>query len=141
MALLDAAGAPCWLFGGWAEEIRGLRASGAHGDIDLLYPAASFTAVDRLLASGRVQEIEGKRFPHKRAFLLDGVMSELFLASRDKRGLSTMFWGAARHDWPDDALLSPAGFEWPVASAVALTGFRQDHERLASGREAYLAQL
>ena len=84
-------------------------------------------------------EIEEKRFPHKRAFLFDGVMSEPFLACHDERGLYTMFWGAARHDWPDDALVSPAGFERPVASGSALRSFRQDHGRLASGREAYLA--
>ena len=41
MALLNGAGASCWLFGGWAEEMRGLRPPAAHGDIDLLYPAPS----------------------------------------------------------------------------------------------------
>lgn len=67
-------------------------------------------------------------------------MTELFLVRRDERGLHTMFWGDIRHDWPRDTLDSPANFEWPVASSAALTAYRRDHQRLALGREAYLAQ-
>ena len=140
LAVLAECGAQCWLFGGWAEELRGLRAPGRHGDVDLLYPADEFAAVERLFVSGRAEEIAGKRFEHKRAFLFDGVMTEVFLARRDARGLHTMFWGDTRYDWPQDTLDSPAGFERPVAGMAALTGFRQHHQRLSVGCEAYLAQ-
>ena len=140
LALLDEWGVQCWLFGGWAEELRGLRTPGPHTDIDLLYPADGFAAVKAFLASGQVEEIAAKRLFHKRAFLFDGVMTELFLVHRDQSGLHTMFWGSVRHDWPDNTLDSPASFEWPVASPAALTGYRQNYRRLAVGREPYLAR-
>ena len=34
-----------WVFGGWAEELRGVRQAGSHADIDLLLRAVHF---DRL---------------------------------------------------------------------------------------------
>jgi hypothetical protein len=36
LALLCGVDVACWLFGGWAEELRGLRAPSQHADIDLL---------------------------------------------------------------------------------------------------------
>lgn len=131
---------PCCLFAGWAEELRGVQVPRRHGDIDLLYRAPGFAAVDRWLVSGVVEEIAAKRFPHKRAFVCDGVMSELFLVQEDGCGLYTMFWDEVRLDWPVDTFGSPTGFAWPVASTAALASFRQDHHRLSAGRDAYLAQ-
>jgi len=126
--LLAAGGADCWLFGGWAEELRGHCPARSHRDIDLLCVAPNFAGVERLLESQRVDGIEGKRFAHKRAFLLDGVMVELFLVQRDRGGLFTTFWGRYRHEWPADVLSSAAGL--PVASAVALKGYREAHPTL-----------
>ena len=63
--------------------------------------------------------------PHKRAFLFEGVMVELFLVLRDTHGLFTSFWGRTRHDWPPDTLASTAALS--VASAAALTGYRSRH--------------
>lgn len=140
LALLGESDARCWLFGGWAEELRGLRAPGPHSDIDILYRAACFSAVDGLLARREVEEIEGKHFPHKRAFLFDGVMTELFLVDHDELGLHTLFWGDTRHDWPRDTLDSLGNSEMPLASVAALVGFRREHVRLAAGYETYLAR-
>jgi len=64
-----------------------------------LHQAQDFSVVDGLLRHRTLEEIEGKRFAHKRAFLLDGVLVELFLIERD-RGLFTSFWAKSRHDWP-----------------------------------------
>lgn len=100
----------------------GLVAPRPHRDIDLLYPAPDFAAVDELLASGAVDEIVAKRFPHKRAFELDGVMTELFLVRNDPAGHYTDFWGDQRYDWPNDVFGHVDGV--PVTSAAALTGFR-----------------
>ena len=44
-----------------------------------LHQAQDFSVVDGLLRHRTLEEIEGKRFAHKRAFLLDGVLVELFL--------------------------------------------------------------
>jgi hypothetical protein len=83
-SLLDDALVDVWLFGGWAEELQGLVPARAHRDVDLLHPAEDFTRVDALLrAEPALVEIVAKRFAHKRAFLLDGVMVELFLVRSD----------------------------------------------------------
>jgi hypothetical protein len=62
---LESAGVRTWLFGGWAAELLGLSVPSPHNDVDLLYPADSFEAVDVFLATGGVDEIAAKRFPHK----------------------------------------------------------------------------
>jgi len=93
-----------------------------------LHQAQDFSVVDGLLRHRTLEEIEGKRFAHKRAFLLDGVLVELFLIERDDRSLFTSFWAKSRHDWPADVLSSTS--ELPVASAAALTGYRARHSAL-----------
>jgi hypothetical protein len=132
LCLLAAGGADCWIFGGWAEELRGLCPARAHKDVDLLCLSGDFAVVERLLRAQRLEEIAGKRFEHKRALVLDGVMVELFLVRRDQRGLFTDFWGFHRHDWPPDALSSALGF--PVASTAALASYRRAHYTLQSIR-------
>ncbi len=132
MRLLAAAGIITWLFGGWAEELLGLRPPGPHKDLDLLYPAEDFALLDALLsADSRLTEIGGKRFAHKRAFLREGVMTELFLvrSSDGQPPFYTDFWGRVRHEWPDDVLTGQAGV-LRVASAAAVAGYRVAHDRL-----------
>jgi hypothetical protein len=126
---LEGAGVRAWVFGGWATELLGLSVPRAHRDVDLLYPADGFEVVDGFLARGYVQEIVAKRFPHKRAFEVDGVMVELFLVQTDEAGWFTDFWGVARHDWPADVFdVEAAGLR--VASAMAVTGYRAGWEEL-----------
>jgi hypothetical protein len=125
--MLADAGVHVWAFGGWAEELRGEPAA-VHQDLDLLYPAADFTRLDDLLGAGDLDEIVTKHFPHKRAFVLDGIMVELFLVKRDEDGYHTEFWGRMRHDWPSD-VLSVVG-DLPVASSASLIGYRNNYARL-----------
>jgi hypothetical protein len=96
LGLLAAHDLRVWLFGGWAEELHGVTAPRPHKDIDLLYPANDFRQVDGFLSGGTVDEIVAKRFPHKRAFELDGVMTELFLVQQDAAGRYTSFWDQHR---------------------------------------------
>jgi Aminoglycoside-2''-adenylyltransferase len=119
--LLESARLRTWLFGGWAEELAGLAPPREHADIDLLFPGRDFARVDRFLAHADVEERVGKRFPHKRAFELDGVLVELFLVERDERGWFTAL-PSGRHDWPPD-VFTAAG-RLPVVSPSALTGYR-----------------
>jgi hypothetical protein len=66
LALLERAGAPCLVFGGWAEELLGLRAPGPHRDIDLVHLSNAFATVDMGFERRRLPaEIRPKRFPHK----------------------------------------------------------------------------
>jgi hypothetical protein len=128
---LQAAGIMTWLFGGWAEELLGLAAPRKHRDLDLLHLAADFGPVDDFMtAEGQVTEIAGKRFPHKRAFLSEGIMVELILVRTTRSGgFCTLFWGDTLHRWPDDVFTTIAGGR-RVASAASLRGYRASHSRL-----------
>jgi hypothetical protein len=122
LSLLAVEGIAAWVFGGWAEELLGLAEPRPHNDLDLLVAADDWRAVDRLLL--RLDEIRAKRFEHKRAFVLAGVMVELFLVRRDTEGLFTTFWGV-RRPWPENTLADDAPL--PVASATAVAGYRARH--------------
>ena len=118
--LLRANGVETWVFGGWGEELRGLIKPRDHADIDLLYPARSWERVDRL----RLDWIDGKRFPWKRAFVLDDTMIELFLVERDEHGWFTALQRRV-HRWPADTLASNGHLR--VASPAALASFRHSY--------------
>lgn len=120
--LLAGHGVPAWVFGGWAEELLGLASPRAHADVDLLVAADDWGAVDALLAG--LDEIPAKHLAHKRAFVLDGVMVELFLVRRDDDSLFTTFWGE-RRDWPGDTLDDDGPLR--LASAAAVVGYRARH--------------
>jgi Aminoglycoside-2''-adenylyltransferase len=130
---LESKSISVWIFGGWAEQLRGLCRPRAHRDIDLLYPCQTWDAIDMLIADHRIEEIVAKRFAHKRAIVWRGTMIELFLVRLDGGRPYTLFWNRVRHDWPADAL----GYvgQIPVASAAALHGFRSAHDRICQPRE------
>src|SRR5512133_3834889 len=93
LSRLDHAGSRAWLFGGWAEELRGLRGSGAHGDIDLLYPAGNLELVDRFLANDlAAEEIRQKHFSHKRAFTIEKIAIEVILVQVENGRFFTEFF-------------------------------------------------
>lgn len=118
--MLRAKGVETWVFGGWAEELRGLIRPRDHADLDLLYPAESWRKVDAL----DLDWIEGKRFPWKRAFALEAVAVELFLVRRDEQGWYTALRQRV-HRWPDDVLASNGHLR--VASAAALASSRHSY--------------
>lgn len=120
VTLLTSKGIDTWVFGGWGEELRGLIHPRPHADVDLLYPADSWDEVDALY----LDWIEGKRFPWKRAFLLEETMVELFLVERDARGWHTQLQ-RRRHDWPANVFTHSGRV--PVASTAALATFRHSY--------------
>jgi hypothetical protein len=126
LRLLRGRGVAAWIFGGWAEELLRLRPPRPHNDVDLLVRAPIGGV--RLEGLG---EIRAKRFGHKRAFLLGGIMIELFLVETDISGLFTRFW-TYRHDWPDDALADCS--ELPVVSRTAVIGYRRRHHLVDRAR-------
>jgi hypothetical protein len=128
-----------WVFGGWAEQLRGLCRPRDHGDIDLLYPCETWTAVDMLIADQRVEEIVAKRFAHKRAIVWRETMVEVFLVRFDDRGPHTLFLHRLRHDWPTD-VLGHVG-EIRVASAAALRGYRAVHDEIYAQRDPGVVDL
>ena len=120
VSLLTAQGIDTWVFGGWGEELRGLILPRDHVDLDLLYAAEDWDAVDAL----DLDWLEGKRFPWKRAFVLEDVAVELFLVQRDDRGWYTQLQ-RRRHDWPENLL--GANGRLPIASTAALASFRHSY--------------
>jgi hypothetical protein len=120
VSLLSSKGVDTWVFGGWAEELRGLIKPREHADVDLLYPAGDWSVVDDLY----LDWVESKRFPWKRAFILEGIMVELFLARYDEGGWHTQL-ERRRHDWPEN-VFSARG-RVPVVSTAALAGSRHSY--------------
>jgi hypothetical protein len=78
------------VFGGWAEELLELQPPREHKDIDLLIIDPEVAALDRFVASRN--EIELKRFSHKRAYVQSGILIELFVVrTRDNRRTTLFF--------------------------------------------------
>jgi hypothetical protein len=82
LALVEGAGFQAALVGGWSRELLRLDSPREHSDIDLVITDPDVAMLDVWLATR--DEIQAKRFPHKRAFLLNGVMVELHLVERRK---------------------------------------------------------
>jgi hypothetical protein len=120
VAFLQAKGVNAWVFGGWGEQLRGLIKPRDHVDLDLLFPGPDWRDVDCL----DLAFIPGKRFPWKRAFVLDGIVVELFLVQRDEQGWYTQL-KRRRHDWPGDVFEEPGRL--PVASTAALASYRHSY--------------
>jgi hypothetical protein len=115
-----------WVYGGWAEELRGLRAPVEHEDVDLLYPARDLGRVDAFLRSRRLAATV--ELPHKRSFELEGVPVEILLVQKDERGWFSDL-PAGPHRWPADVFATAGSL--PVASAEALEGYRRRRRRQA----------
>jgi hypothetical protein len=118
--LLETKGVDTWVFGGWAEELRGLIKPREHVDVDLLYPAEDWSIVDNLY----LDWVEEKRFDWKRAFRLEGITVELFLVQYDARGWYTQL-ERRRHNWPANVFSNNGRL--PVVSTAALAGYRHSY--------------
>ena len=80
LCMVEEAGFQAALVGGWSRELLGLEPVRQHSDIDLVVTDPEINELDAWLST--TDEIVAKRFPHKRAFLLGGVMVELHLVRR-----------------------------------------------------------
>jgi hypothetical protein len=118
--LFAAHGLRGWLFGGWAEELRGVEPPRRHDRVELLYPAPSFRLVDELILAGELEQLSDGR-PHVRTILVEGVPVELVLVRRAGDGWLTDFPGGPHH-WPADVFERAA--HPPVASSEAVESFR-----------------
>ena len=140
LAILAAHGVACDVFGGWAEEMLGLRAPGPHSDIDLIYRAESFAALDLALAGLEdvIRVVPAKHFPHKRAFLFRGTLCEIILVANDDVRPITYFWGDVAYRWKIP-LLHPEAVSFgsaylSVVSAANLIKYRHDKKLRQSDR-------
>jgi len=130
---LERSNIVCWVFGGWAEEFRGLCKPRGHGDIDLLYPAPDFEKVDDFLAQNKqFTEIKGKHFPHKRAFLIKDVAVELFLLESCSDKIVTNYFNQKEYVWPNDTLDEHKIDGLLVASINSLVEYRLKYDQFHS---------
>ncbi len=140
--LLHNAGIPVTIFGGWAEELQGVIAPRPHKDIDFLYEAESFAAVDAFLATYKeVEEIIPKHFPHKRAFMFQGVMVELLLVQKEEERFATTFWNKYKYEWPENystTITLPEGVVLSVATPAVLALYREKFSEIDNIRQQYL---
>ncbi len=140
MSRLVDGGAECFLFGGWAEELLGLRPPGPHRDIDLVHCGVNFAAIERLLAarSDLFAEVPAKRFAHKRAFVHDGVLCEVLLVRNADHAPFTFFWGDTRFAWHVPLLetrpIQMDGAAFRVVSRDNLGKYRQERPLILPGR-------
>ncbi len=142
MSRLADGGAECFLFGGWAEELLGLRPSGPHHDIDMVFGGPNFSAVERVLARqlDAFDEVTTKRFAHKRAFLHEGVLCEVMLVQEPERAPFTLFWGDTRFVWHipllHDRPVQIGGHAAPVVSGANLRKYREERPSIQPRRWA-----
>jgi hypothetical protein len=132
VAKLRSSGISCDLFGGWAEEVLGLREPTAHGDIDMLYRNETFKELDSKLRDiPEFEEVPLKRFRHKRAFRFYGTLCEITLV-QEREGPFTLFWGDVPFRWDTPLLhgvLVEVGSEpISVVSANNLKRYRDLHK-------------
>ena len=99
LALLAGQAVQCDLFGGWAEELLGLRDPGPHADIDLVYRGDDFAAIDDTIRRLALREVPEKRFSHKRAIVHRGILCEFLLVRDWNHAPFTMFWGDVTFRW------------------------------------------
>jgi hypothetical protein len=144
LLLLQEHNLHCYVFWWWAEELLWMSEPRSHNDIDLIYFGNNFDIVDRFLSTlpHWIQELSSKRFEHKRAFLIDDVVCELFLVSRSKEGLETNFWWTYSYIWPQNIFDSDLVNIWKnkcnIVSQEALIQYRKDYELINSLRSTYM---
>jgi hypothetical protein len=127
---LGEAGFTAAVFGGWAEELIGLSRPRQHHDIDLLVIDADIERLDTFVQN--CGEVVAKHHPHKRGFITQGVLVELFIVRTVDGQLFTNFWNSLHYQWPDIGPVDVDGL--PVASAGALRAYRADHARISETR-------
>lgn len=88
-------------------------------------PPAVEPDLDRLTAYlTNKDEVEDKRFSHKRAFMLNGVLIELFLVQAG----SSLFWDNLLYEWPDLAEVEIEGLA--IAPINARNAYRRDYDMI-----------
>jgi hypothetical protein len=139
---LERADVNCIVFGGWAEELAGVTAARLHKDVDLLTVCDSFKNVDAFIhGQPDIEEIRAKHFPHKRAFLCDGVMTEMLLLSRKNNLLVTSFGDQFELEWPPLSTLSIKiqGRRLTVCAPHVIEYYRQHEKEIAHVRAKHTA--
>lgn len=126
---LRASGLPCDVFGGWAEELLGIRSAWQHKDIDLIYRGDSFAAFDKI--NDDFRPVPLKRFRHKRAFMFHTTLCEIILVHDADTRPVTMYWGDVPFHWDQpllqDGVVKLCDEPVSIVSAANLAKHRRLH--------------
>ena len=110
----------------------------------ILYPAQDFDRLDEFLqARADREEVSSKRFGHKRAFLWQGVLVEVFMVRSEAAGFVTDFFDTHQFVWPQDTFLcSSQSFpsQYLPASLAALRLYREQHGNVEQAFQKYAAK-
>ncbi len=127
---LRGAGLDVWIFGGWCKEFLGQGPPRLHSDVDLVVRADNFVAFDEFLACSSYVEVVEKRSSHKRAYIRQGILVEVLIASPVNGATErTVFWDAEPFVWPDGTFEFSSS-ELPVVSKEAVMAYEAAHARL-----------
>ncbi len=129
--LLVSEGINTYVFGGWAEELRGIAPPRSHKDVDLLYSNNDLVPVDAFIKKYDLKPI--KIFPHKRAFLYRGIMVEIFLVTNN----TTNFFDTYLHEWPNNTFEEELVQDFHVCSTSALREYRTHHHLVEEAGAQY----
>ncbi|MDB4984491.1 MAG: hypothetical protein JWM20_670 [Patescibacteria group bacterium] len=126
-----------WLFGGWAEELRGMVEPRNHNDIDFLYLAENFNTLDELIRNEKLEEILAKRLHHKRALLINGIMIEFILVTVIEHRFVTKFFGTYDYEWPSDIFSDSELSGIKIVSKNTLSFYRNNYSKIAELSRKY----
>jgi hypothetical protein len=127
---LNRAGLHVLVFGGWAEQLHGIVTERVHRDIDLLVLDPDEGLLNDFLSKN--MEVVAKASSQKRAFEVDGVLVELFLAHKDGDEYVTSFWNNLRWTWPECIEVGGRGFR--LASPAVLNSYRHNWATIHAAR-------
>lgn len=123
------------IFGGWSVELQKLKEPWKHSDIDLLLVDNTFNSLNRLV-NERCWKI-CKSYNHKKAFLIDGVMVEVFLVMPEEKRFITRFVGSGgSYDfvWPKELFVNKTlgGASYQLASKASMDKYFNEHTTIHS---------
>lgn len=132
---LESKGLEIIVFGGWSAELQKLEKTRPHSDIALLILDKNFNSLVQLINSNNWEIV--KSYAHKKAFLIDCIMVEVFLVKMDDSKFTTEFIGEERSvifHWPDQLFAETATRDGnlKVATKDAMAKYRKNHKIIHS---------
>ncbi len=132
---LEAEGLKIVIFGGWSAELQKIEKIRPHSDIDLLILDEDFNSLIEFINRNNWEIV--KSYSHKKAFMVDGIMVEVFLVKVDDNEFTTEFTGEERSvvfHWPNQLFEERAirSSSLKLATKDAMDKYRKSHKRIHS---------
>jgi len=123
------------VFGGWSAELQGIENARLHSDIDLLILDGDFNHLVKFITHNEWEVI--KSYSHKKAFIVDSIMVEVFLVKIDDNELATEFIGeegSVVFHWPSKLFIkrTTEGTSIKLATKNAMSKYRKNHAKIHS---------